>query len=106
MAWVSIELVKQRAAYDNQRRGAAKRGIAWSMSFAEWLAIWEASGHFHERGRNVGEYVMARFGDTGPYARWNVSIVTVSRNHRARKPVRNHSARMRRWWAERKAHGV
>lgn len=65
--------------YMQQRRNAKTRGIRWAITFPQWMAIWEASGHFHERGRGQG-YCMARIGDTGPYAADNVEIVTMGQN--------------------------
>jgi len=44
------------------------------LSFDEWLSIWEASGHLHERGLGVGKYVMSRTGDLGHYEIGNVCI--------------------------------
>ena len=69
-----------RTAFCVQRAGAKRRGIAWDFTFEDWMAVWTESGHFAERGRNKGQYVMARNGDTGPYARGNVSIILHSRN--------------------------
>lgn len=65
--------------YGNQRRNAKARGIAWEITFPEWLNVWLESGHFQERGRGVG-YVMARIGDVGAYAVDNVEIITSAQN--------------------------
>ncbi len=65
--------------YMSQRNNANKRGIGWELTFREWLAVWQESGHFHERGRGQG-YCMTRIGDTGPYAVGNVEIKTVGQN--------------------------
>jgi hypothetical protein len=43
--------------------------------FASWLGIWVGSGHWFERGRHRGGYVMSRPGDRGPYSTENVEIV-------------------------------
>lgn len=61
-------------------RGAEHRGIRFTLTFDEWVAIWKASGHFHERGVWKGQYVMARFGDKGAYEVGNVKIVTNQQN--------------------------
>jgi hypothetical protein len=63
-----------------QRNKAAERGIVWRLSYEQWFDIWEKSGHLHERGKRRGEYVMCRYGDTGPYAVGNVRIATVTEN--------------------------
>jgi hypothetical protein len=64
--------------YGTQRNTAKVRGIGWNITFPEWMAVWKTSGHLDERGR--GKYVMARLGDTGPYAVGNVHICTSSEN--------------------------
>ena len=68
-------------AFFSQRRNAAKREIEWNLSLGEWWNIWKESGKWNARGRHVGQYVMARKGDTGPYAIGNVEIITASQNH-------------------------
>src|SRR4051812_2946686 len=71
-----------RHAYIVQRRDAGYRGIDFLLSFDEWITIWKESGHLHERGKRRGQYVMARYGDIGPYAVSNVRIVPQEENHR------------------------
>ena len=75
--------------YQEQRLGSLQRGIPWLLPYWEWLQVWEESGHFHERGRKKGEWVMARYGDEGPYSRENVSIIRAEKNvsdaHRKRR---------------------
>jgi hypothetical protein len=68
--------------YNNQRQSAKVRGIEWEFTFETWWAVWEASGKWEQRGKRTGQYCMARNGDTGPYAPWNVRIVQVSENNR------------------------
>jgi hypothetical protein len=63
-----------------QLRNAMARGIDWDLTFDEWMEIWQASGKFAERGLRAGQYVMARNGDTGPYAVGNVKIITTEAN--------------------------
>lgn len=67
--------------FEHQRQRAKVRGIAWELSFEQWWAIWERSGKWALRGRKVGEYVMARHGDAGPYSVANVSIKLASQNN-------------------------
>lgn len=66
--------------YCQHRGNAEKGGIGFLLTYGEWLQIWEASGHLHERGCRKGQYVMARTGDKGPYAVGNVRITTVEDN--------------------------
>jgi hypothetical protein len=55
-----------------QRQNAKKRNIDWQLTEQEWIDWWEASGHFHERGRGKGKWLMARFNDSGPYSLTNI----------------------------------
>jgi hypothetical protein len=71
---------KLRNVYSVQRGHARYRGIPFVLTFDEWKAIWEESGHLSERGRNRDQYVMARIGDRGPYAVGNVKIITFVEN--------------------------
>ena len=71
-----------RRKFLTQRRAAKARGIPFRLTFEEWLEVWGASGHLHERGNEPGQYVMARFGDEGPYEVGNVKIITFEENSR------------------------
>lgn len=66
--------------YTKARRNALDRGIEWHFDLASWLKVWKDSGHYEARGRGPGSYQMARFGDCGPYADWNVAIVRMEAN--------------------------
>lgn len=61
-------------------RYSALKSVGFELTFEEWLKIWMDSGHWHERGRGKDRYVMARFGDKGPYKVGNVKIITLSEN--------------------------
>jgi hypothetical protein len=67
-------MVSTRHKWLNHRSAAKRRGIAFYLSFEDWLAIWQSSGHWPERGRGRGKYHMARHGDLGAYEVGNVSI--------------------------------
>lgn len=69
-----------REKYHSHKKDAARRGILFLLSFEEWLKIWIDSGRLSERGCRKGQYVMARYGDVGPYAVDNVRITTVEEN--------------------------
>ena len=66
--------------YKTHSYRAKRSGIEFLLTFDEWMKIWEDSGHFHERGCHRGQYVMARFGDKGPYAVGNVKIIKHEEN--------------------------
>ncbi len=66
--------------YIAHKNNARYRGIAWELSYSQWRMIWARSGHWHKRGTSKGKYVMARYGDIGPYSVANVKIITHSAN--------------------------
>jgi hypothetical protein len=66
--------------FNNAKSSAKQRGIPFLLSYGEWLAVWQESGHLQERGRESGKYVMARNGDAGAYEVGNVSIITGAQN--------------------------
>lgn len=68
-------------AFTNQRNAAKGRRIFWSLKFVDWLAVWEASGKMHLRGRGVGRYVMSRVKDEGGYVLGNVHIQLSTENN-------------------------
>lgn len=67
-------------AYRVHKRNSSARGIAFEFTLPEWWEIWQASGRWAERGRTRDAAVMARHGDSGPYAAWNVYITTLASN--------------------------
>lgn len=71
-------------AYSGQKANAARRGIGWDLTLAEWWRIWTESGKWEERGRGSG-YVMCRHGDVGPYAVGNVFIARGFENSSERR---------------------
>lgn len=85
---VPYELLRELRAcgattgYQRQRNNAAKRGIGFALTLAEWWAVWQASGKYHLRGRGIGRYCMSRIRDDGPYALGNVHIQSAVENSR------------------------
>jgi hypothetical protein len=65
----------ERHAYNSHKYHAKRRGIGFNLTFEEWMTIWTESGKWELRGVRRGCYVMARFGDVGPYAIGNVKII-------------------------------
>ena|SRR5215469_9931236 len=76
----SREKRQARMRFVRQRLDAKRRNVPFLLTFGEWLKIWQDSGKWEHRGRRKGQYVMARFGDVGPYEIGNVRICTVSEN--------------------------
>lgn len=63
-----------RGKYSAHKNGAKHRGIKFELTFDEWWALWEP---YFPGNR---KYAMARYGDTGPYAKGNVRIITSREN--------------------------
>lgn len=63
-----------------QRSKAKKRNIEWKFTLPQWWDFWK--DHWHNRGIYHDSFVMARFGDEGPYSPDNVRIITASENIR------------------------
>ena len=73
---MTTEEQKLYVAFRKQRSNAEGNGIGFLLTFEEWTTVWEESGHLHERGRGKNKYVMARYGDRGPYAIDNIKIIS------------------------------
>jgi hypothetical protein len=63
-------LTDPREAYKAQRANARRRGIAWDLTFDQWLAWWGAD--LVRRGVGPDRLQMQRIGDAGPYALGNI----------------------------------
>lgn len=66
--------------YQAAMHNALDRGVEWLFDEPTWLRLWKESGRWELRGRAPGQYQMARLGDCGPYAEWNVRIVLMQSN--------------------------
>jgi hypothetical protein len=75
-----VSTAKDRKAYSSQRLSAGCRGIDFKLTFEEWYDWWQATGHYHERGRKKGQYCMSRIGDTGAYELGNIFCQLFSKN--------------------------
>jgi hypothetical protein len=71
-------------AYWTQYGSATRnRGIKWYFTMKGWIKWWEdhlGPNWFQLRGVHSNEYCMARNGDKGPYAPWNVKCITNAQN--------------------------
>lgn len=54
--------------------------VKFLLSFDQWMLIWEESGHWDQRGRRKGQFVMSRKDDLGNYEPGNVFIQTGQQN--------------------------
>lgn len=82
-----------KSRYNTQKRQSRRRDIPFCLTFDEWWKLWEP--HWEKRGTCSDCYVMARFGDQGPYAAGNVEITTAAANHSAaHRGEKTHLARL------------
>jgi hypothetical protein len=72
---------KLRMDWRNCMVDASRRNIVFLLTYEQWLEVWQRSGYLDKRGCKKGQYVMARFGDIGPYSLDNVKIVPQEDNH-------------------------
>lgn len=79
------DLRLQKIAYSCHKSNAKQRGIEFKLSFDEWWGIWKP--HYHNRGKNVGQFCMCRTMDKGAYEIGNVRIDTVKGNANTRSIV-------------------
>ncbi len=63
-----------KRTYENSKRNAMNRGIEWTLSYEQWWALWEASGHWDDYGCRQGGFVLARIDTTKGFHLDNVVI--------------------------------
>jgi hypothetical protein len=85
---MSIDINDSHLYYSSQRQHAKARGIPFSLTFEEWVEIWDNSGKWHLRGKKKGQYVMARNEDKGGYEKGNVSIIPATINIQLQRAAR------------------
>lgn len=71
--------------YKEHERNARSRKIDFLFSYEEWHDFWSLDNRLANRGREKNQFVMARDGDSGPYAAWNVHLATADENRRETK---------------------
>jgi len=67
-----------KAKYQSHKSGAKARGIEFTLSYEQWLAIWGDS--IDQRGRGAQELGMLRARDEGGYTPNNVRLGTPQEN--------------------------
>lgn len=101
---IQIQTIKAQAAFDTQRSSARHRGIEFLFTFHEWWEWWQIDERWNKRGLKGNGLVMARFGDEGPYAPWNVYCATSADNVKDIDPEKRREAQLASW-AKRKSEG-
>lgn len=54
--------------------------VLMKLTFEQWSQLWDASGHWVNRGNRAGQYCMSRMNDIGHYELGNVFIQLHSEN--------------------------
>lgn len=70
------------AAFRSHKNSARNRGIPFTLTLADWWAVWSASGKWAQRGRGKGRYCMSRINDAGGYSVGNVCVKLSTENSR------------------------
>ncbi len=90
--------------YTNAKTCARNRGIEWLFTYDTWVDWW--GDDIDNRGCKVGQLVMARTGDVGPYHPDNVRKATKAENNIEGRTGRKHSTetrvKMQEAWTRRK----
>ena len=75
-----------RKAYNQQKKGAKKRGIEFLLTFEQWVEWW--GDDFSKRGRGTFDLHMCRRLDSGPYSLENIYKGTAKENLRTAANLR------------------
>lgn len=82
MNFTSSELSEYKEKYRDNASRAKRRGIAFRLTFEEWLGLW--AEHIKERGPYRGQYVLCRKNDQGDYVIGNCYIAHGTHNSSVR----------------------
>lgn len=78
------KIMTAKYLYGTHKESSRRRGIKFQFTYEEWVAWWVKNlgpRWMKLRGHRSGQYVMARNGDSGPYAPHNVKCITANQNH-------------------------
>jgi Sigma-70, region 4 len=69
--------VEQRHAFLQQRTNVKRSaGVSWDLSLIEWVAVWNQSEKWDQRGQGPSRYGLSRININGSYCIENVHIAT------------------------------
>lgn len=71
--------------FNEHKASAKKRGIAFALTYEQWLEVW--GDKLPNRGRGSNQYGMLRTRDEGGYELGNVRIGTPKENHQEKAVV-------------------
>lgn len=69
-----VQMYRLRMYRFRQARSNLRRTYGWTLTLAQWWAIWEASGLWHLHGRGAGLYGMVRLDRSKGFELGNVEI--------------------------------
>ena len=72
-----------KKAYNDQKFDAKRRGIEFLLTYEEWHCWWQGQlgpDWITLRGSRWYQFVMARYGDAGPYRLDNIKCISNSEN--------------------------
>ena len=87
--WVSgpdPEVHKRYRVWIQQRNQALWRDEGWHIDFDVWCGLW--AQHWHQRGRQRGDYCMTRVDWSLPWTVENVQVITRSEHAKAQGHAR------------------
>jgi hypothetical protein len=84
-----MDVTEALRKYREQQARAHARGIEWRLTFHEWFTWW--GDDLDRRGVGHDELQMQRFGDSGPYALWNIRKGYPRDNAATAAKVKQHS---------------
>jgi hypothetical protein len=70
----------ENASFTHLRSSASKRGISFEVTFQEFKKWGHETGYFNGKGRTSGCLTVDRKEKHGPYAIWNMQVLTVNQN--------------------------
>lgn len=91
----------ERAAYNNVRGSAVKRGIGFSLTFAEFLGIIQGTGYIEKCGNCKGDLHLDRIDAAKGYEIGNLQVITCSDNI-AKGNVERHYGDVKECYASRR----
>jgi len=74
----------ERFAWLGQRHTSKQRGVAFELTFEEFVGFWGFD--FDRRGRGPDDLCMGRFGDEGAYRIGNIYVASNSENKQGPRP--------------------
>ena len=80
----------QYYVFIQQRNQARFRKEGWdNFTFEQWKKLWDDSGKYNERGRNVEDYCMTRLDNAAPWTFENVIVIQRKEHFQKQQKINN-----------------